>query len=225
MTQFAPYAGITDIASGSNIIVGIGNVNHFDLASIDSLSNPLPTMLVEFRAYAHNGIVYLKWATGSENNSEFFAVERSADGAQFSSLATIPAANNSGSRLEYGYDDSTGIKGRIYYRLKLTDRDGKFVYYKIVKVETFRNSSPMLAFPNPVTEGQRLSLKAPDLKNKMVTLTVTDITGRRMNLVNTYFDNNGLGYLPINNYLLPGMYIVEASVDGLQYLAKFSVHE
>ena len=51
-------------------------------------SGPLPVTLISFDAKPEGKKVNLNWTTSSEINSDFFTVERSADGINFSSLFT-----------------------------------------------------------------------------------------------------------------------------------------
>ena len=54
----------------------------------------LPVKLVSFEAHpARNGQVDITWTTASENETDHFVIERSADGLRFDILANLPARN------------------------------------------------------------------------------------------------------------------------------------
>ena len=69
--------------------------NRFTLATINSTTTPLPIGLIFFSASVDNGSVLLKWATASENNSDYFEVQRSTNGTTWQSLTQVKAADNS----------------------------------------------------------------------------------------------------------------------------------
>ncbi|MDZ7270147.1 MAG: hypothetical protein ONB17_00890 [candidate division KSB1 bacterium] len=82
--------------------------------------------------------VTLRWTTAVESNLKGFEVERGFDGKTFQFVALVEAAGNSSAPRDYVYEDRTVFKSTghvFYYRLKLVDFDGSFVYYdKVVSV-------------------------------------------------------------------------------------------
>ncbi len=82
--------------------------------------------------------VTLRWTTSVESNLKGFEVERGFDGKSFQFVAFVEAAGNSTTPRDYVYEDRTVFKSTghvFYYRLKLVDFDGSFVYYdKVVSV-------------------------------------------------------------------------------------------
>ena len=86
---------------------------------------PLPVELVVFTATptARQGVA-LHWATASEKNSQYFVVERSADGTTFDPLRTVAAAGTTSARTTYDQTDEQPLFGTSYYRLRQVDTDG-----------------------------------------------------------------------------------------------------
>ncbi|MBC7187363.1 MAG: hypothetical protein H5U38_10050 [Calditrichaeota bacterium] len=82
--------------------------------------------------------VTLRWTTAAESNLKGFEIERGLDGKSFQAVAFVEAAGNSSSPRDYAYEDRTVFKSSgntYYYRLKLVNFDGSFVYYdKVVSV-------------------------------------------------------------------------------------------
>jgi Outer membrane protein Omp28/Secretion system C-terminal sorting domain len=66
----------------------------------------------------------LEWTTQSEINSDYFDIERSINGKQFTSIGRIKAAGNSASLQKYTFDDEKPAAPINYYRLKTVDLDG-----------------------------------------------------------------------------------------------------
>ena len=59
-------------------------------------TGPLPVALENYTARLSNGKVYVRWSTSAEQNSHHFTIERAGENQQFSAIATVPAAGNSG---------------------------------------------------------------------------------------------------------------------------------
>lgn len=82
--------------------------------------------------------VILRWTTAVESNLKGFELERGFDGKTFQFVAFVEAAGSSSTPRDYTYEDRTVFKSSghvFYYRLKLIDFDGSFVYYdKVVSV-------------------------------------------------------------------------------------------
>ncbi|RYZ29230.1 MAG: T9SS type A sorting domain-containing protein [Chitinophagaceae bacterium] len=137
-------------------------------------SSALPVSLAAFTAKKINDIIELNWATAQEINNSHFIVERSTDANLFETVATVQAAGNSNERKEYSYTDQTPGKGKIYYRLKQVDKDGKFWYSPVQMVE-IRTEEKAAIFPNPVVNKFKVLLPK-GVKGAM--LMLYDMQGR-----------------------------------------------
>lgn len=82
---------------------------------------PLPVTWLNVVAECNRGDVTVKWSTASEQNSDYFTVERSYDGTNFTDLANVLAAGQSSTVKNYSYVDEDPIKGVSYYRIRETD--------------------------------------------------------------------------------------------------------
>ena len=110
----------------------------------------LPVTLTGFSGKQSGSQIKLDWSTGAEINSAFFVIEKSADGAFFSALASIKASANSSSTLYYSGIDANPQAGNNYYRLKMVDKDGKLTYSAIIVVNATVNSNASISvYPNP----------------------------------------------------------------------------
>lgn len=110
---------------------------------------PLPVELLQFDAAVVGSDVELCWATASEQNTERFVVERSADESEWEEVAALPAAGQSATPLHYRFLDEQPIDDRSYYRLRATDLDGAISYSHAVMVNLLADR--MVCHPNPTT--------------------------------------------------------------------------
>jgi hypothetical protein len=114
----------------------------------------LPVKLVSWEATVANNKVNLQWKTGSEINASHFVVERSADGRDFSPVATTQAAGNSTVGKAYSIVDHQPLYGKSYYRLKMVDKDAVWEYSAIRTVST-AGSATIKILQNPVRNNCR----------------------------------------------------------------------
>lgn len=92
-------------------------------------NSALPIELVQFEAKVVEGKVMLSWQTASEQNNDFFTLERSYDAQSFEPLIRVVGAGNSNIIQNYNYTDWIDEpKTTLYYRLKQTDYDGNYAY-------------------------------------------------------------------------------------------------
>lgn len=110
----------------------------------------LPIELIYFSANRQDGMVELRWTTASEYASEYFEIERSDDGHNWSSIDRVSAKGNSSSKTDYQRIDRSPLSGNNYYRLKEVDSDRSSTYSNI-RMVSFEKSE-LEVFPNPVTD-------------------------------------------------------------------------
>lgn len=135
----------------------------------------LPVNLLSFTGKPQKPVVELRWTTTGEENLDRFELWRSANGVDFEKIADIPARGASGSVTEYPYTDRHPNSGKNYYRLRLSDRDGRFRYSQVVQVD-FSQSLAVVVTPNPFRD--RISLEMAGETVKWLQLTLTDVYGR-----------------------------------------------
>ncbi len=90
--------------------------------------NPLPIELSDFEVQAVADEIQISWTTASEENNDYFTLERSTDGLDFEEIYYEAGAGNSDVSLSYSYTDEPTASGIYYYRLKQTDYDGAYTY-------------------------------------------------------------------------------------------------
>ncbi|MBL0104651.1 MAG: T9SS type A sorting domain-containing protein [Bacteroidetes bacterium] len=119
-----------------------------DFATAQSTS-PLPIHLLNFDAVVVKEGVMTNWTTATEINNDYFVVERSRDGIDFTSVGEVDGAGNSTQNKSYSLLDKDPGIGIIYYRLKQIDYDGKFSFSDVVAVKIKKATTGIAVFPNP----------------------------------------------------------------------------
>lgn len=179
----------------------------------------LPVKYVSFDALASDNKVNLNWSTDNEVNNNYFEVERSFDGRNFSSIAVVlDALTVSGNNKYYGMRDNAlalGGKSIAYYRLKQVDVKGDFTYTSTIAVRlSATGNNSMQVAPNPFNENLSLSFSATVSAPAIIrlqTVTGQSIVKRNINITNgsNTIQLGSLGDLP------RGIYAAQVVVNGV----------
>lgn len=180
----------------------------------------LPVVLKSFDAAVSGQTVVLKWTTTAEDNNNFFTLEHSSNGTDFTHLSRVSSKNNSAGS-DYSFNDTNPIDGLNYYRLSQTDKDGKTVYFEVAKVQ-FNGSAQSIAlrvFPNPVVS--QLDLTLNNTEKGQVKVSVISNDGR---IVATHLFNKGVTKwnqrIDVGR-LMPGYYLIKADIGATSYNTRF----
>ncbi|MFT3934185.1 MAG: FG-GAP-like repeat-containing protein [Chitinophagaceae bacterium] len=126
---------------------GLGKTYQF--AYSNCTMTTLPVKLTSFTATPVNTTAQVKWIAATEENLNYYQLERSSDGLHFETVAMIfkkEAASD-----DYNYPDRKPNMPVTYYRLKMVDNDEKYIYSSIVSVKFTQNlTAGIVVAPNPV---------------------------------------------------------------------------
>lgn len=182
----------------------------------------LPATITDFYAtYVASNNVKLSWSTTDEINAAYYEVERSTNAVDFTTVAQVSADQSGASVHNYTTNDQlAGVSSNIvYYRLRIVDESGKFVYSKVVPVKLDLPETSFSVYPNPVDSYTILNL----LSNKQTTgmLRLIDNSGRQI-LTRTITVNNGANSIVLDQLdnLPRGLYIVQVLLDNNLYNQK-----
>lgn len=176
---------VQGVVNASTNTVLITNMDAFgDLYAMDNTTDRLPIVLLSFDAEATESTVELEWVTVSEENNDFYTVERSQDGVNFDEVLTVAGAGNSNNLLYYQAVDNDPLIGRSFYRLKQTDFNGGFEYSEMRSVLINHISVPyeIKLFPNPVNRGSILKIEFEEflVQDSNSEVVLMDLRGKRV---------------------------------------------
>lgn len=177
--------------------------NFAQIATFSTAGSTTPVTLLDFTAVKiNNTTAGLEWQTATEQNSDHFEIERSVNGTDFYLIASVKAAGYSSNRISYNREDRNALKGDNYYRLKMVDKDGRFSYSVMRKLNFDDAEINITSYPNPFVEKVNVSVTANDAGYVLITLV--DNTGKRL-LTQSNTVQRGLNIIPVNNLSrLPG---------------------
>lgn len=165
----------------------------------------LPLKLLSFTGKIIDENIVLNWSTINEVNTDYFTIERSINGLSFSNEGTISSMNNTSSIHHYQYQVKNPANGINYFKLKMVDKDGKFSYSNIIKIQTGALTTFSI-LSNPVKDN-------------------LNITGLKIGATLALYDNAGKMVLQKNirdqsfsmdiSFLSNGIYYLTYSNNGL----------
>lgn len=121
--------------TNENAIVTRKDVTELGIFGITSgPGNSLPTDMVYFTAHAKNQQVELNWKMACEVNNDYFSVERSDNGSEFTSISTIKGAGSTTEIQSYQYHDYKPLTGTSFYRLRQVNFEGKNTFSNIERI-------------------------------------------------------------------------------------------
>ncbi len=182
-------------AVGSNpysfTVSGIASLSPFAIGDDQSA---FPVEWLSFEATAQQGQVRLDWQTASEQNSHYFAVERSSDGLGWATLGQVSAAGHSDVTRSYQFLDSKPLSGLQYYRLRQVDFDGRHGYSDVRSVNL---EATLSVYPNPVRDLLYLDLPGNGWRGELL-----DAQGRSLQQHAHLSQTLDFSALPAGIYLL-----------------------
>ncbi|MBC7827645.1 MAG: T9SS type A sorting domain-containing protein [Chitinophagaceae bacterium] len=167
----------------------------------------LPVTLRDFSVMNQGGYNLLKWTSSSEENVLHFELQSSEDGIDYHTIATIAAANSITGSSYSQKDIPSWRTPATFYRLKMVDRDGKFSYSGIIRIQ-----KPLLpgfiVTENPFASSIKITIN--NLSTQNIELKLFDAAGKLVagqKIAVTTGSNN----FQINNleHLAKGTYLLE----------------
>ena len=150
--------------------------NDLDWRDVTSLVS-LPVELTSFNVSEKDCSALLKWSTASEKDFDYFLIERSTNGNDFTRVDIVVSSGNENGET-YNFLDMKASYSN-YYRLRMVDLDGSIEYSSVVyvKINCAGLDEEVIVFPNPLMPGENLMLEFTSESNDEI-LVMVDMLGR-----------------------------------------------
>jgi hypothetical protein len=179
------------------------------------VASPLYIDLLYFTGQENSGAVVLEWLTVSEQDNDYFTIEKSKDGRFFSPIGQVKSLGTTTEKQTYNFVDKTPYEGLNYYRLKNTSLSGEVDYSSVINV-LFELKTPTTVsfYPNPVTTLLNVEVSS-NYDEPSLHLQLFDITGRivlsqQLDMADTFTHSVAV------NHLAKGTYVVK--IVGQSYV-------
>lgn len=169
---------ITQIAIRIDMRANYGGSNYGEWWVIDDMElieeSGLPIELLSFEGSKEEDYNLLKWSTASEQNNDYFLLERSEDGVKWDNINITNSVENSNTKMDYSFRDFTFTNKLNYYRLTQVDLNGVSETFDVITVNNSQKMKKVLKITN--TLGQEVS---QDTKGILI-ITYTDGTSEKI---------------------------------------------
>lgn len=208
-----------------NSLSSDGGLTSYDFLCPD-LNTPLalgssvtPVSFSGFDARCTNNGTVINWSTASEFNSDYFDLERSANGNDWTQVGRVKAAGTTSAAHDYRLSDLSG--GNAFYRIKQVDLDGHVTYTSIIRTNCQVNNMAMVIYPVPAHNMLNVVISSDkSLKTKLMVIDGVGRVVRGMD-VNLFKGNNKFQF--DLKGLSSGEYLIRCSDPGIDLNRKFSI--
>jgi pimeloyl-ACP methyl ester carboxylesterase len=201
--------GIRGVTEGyDRLTVGFGGKTATASVEVTANNNGpiLPVLLGTFTARYANKAVWLNWTTASEQNNDYFEIQRSTDGLNFEPIGVMAGNGTTTLPSRYEFRDPAPKPGRNFYRLKQVNFDRVSAYsgVVVVRIDESRERSISI-YPNPATD--RINIQISSNAGKGWQMRLVNMTGQFL-MQRTIPENTATISMPLPR-LARGVYLVE----------------
>lgn len=205
------FTGITggNLANVANVFIRSGSNTRpmiFDelrigktWSEVTTNTTALPVTIKDLGLTTKNNVSTISWTSETEINFSKYVVMFSANGTDYKEVGTILGKGNN-STYNFNYSHS----GEGYFKLKMVDLDGSFLYSKVLHAKA--KSLSIQVGPNPVTD----KLNITDMPEGVNTIVLYTLTGATLKTQTVKVSNHSLSL----SDLPKGQYVVKIMNNG-----------
>ena len=180
----------------------------------------LPIELSIFEGENNGDINQLTWQTETENNTDYFEIQKSTDGFNWEKLAIVNGAGSSISVNQYQYSDQD-IAPLNYYRLEQVDLNGESTLSNPISISSFSQRDGISIYPNPANQSEKAyitglkdgeHLRVYDNNGRLVVEKIIEIEKMSIYNLDVSMFNNGMYNIHVtrrNNETLHSKLIIQ----------------
>jgi len=189
-----------------------------------NFDTPLPVQLASFTSQITGRDVKLNWSTSQEVNNSGFDVERikSSGDKGFEKIGFLKGKGNTGTGMNYSFEDKKLPSGKYNYRLKQVDVNGNFEYFVLngdVEIGVPNKFSVSQNYPNPFNPETKIDFDLP--MDSRVSIVVYDMTGREVKTLLNEMRTAGFHTVKLNAIdLSSGIYFYRVTAGSLSVVKK-----
>jgi len=215
-TVFNPTS---DVAGGNTSVLTTGSVtpaNFYRDWTLSNMTYPLPVKLLDFTVQCQNFSAVLNWSTATEQNSNYFTIERTEDGINYEPVGQVKAVGNSSTTNHYSAIDDNPPSVTSYYRLSETDMDGHTENIGTVTFSPCANGTTINAFNT--TNYINVQINSAESSSSDYTIILYNALGQRV-INETRAVANGYNEYTLYTNVAQGVYFLTIS-NGIRVYTK-----
>ncbi|HEV7779926.1 MAG TPA: two-component regulator propeller domain-containing protein [Chitinophagaceae bacterium] len=173
----------------------------------------LPVIMEYFKGDRRDEKHLLSWKANCTGATAEFAIERSSNGRSFVRIGEI-TADEIRCHQPFAFTDSAPLDGMNYYRIRITDENGKVTYSTVIALLNKISGFEIVRLsPNPTQSGETL-LELSSARRQDIRIQVADLAGRIVH-TESVIASAGFNRVPLRvKSLNKGVYIIQLKSDA-----------
>lgn len=184
--------------------------------------NPLPVNLLSFDAKCNSAQgVNIKWITASETNSDYFELEKSSDGHNYSFFRKAKGMGTTAEKTNYEVIDQEPFDKITYYRLKQFDFNGDSEQFEPASVYACNQDKFKVIYTSVADD--KLKIVATSPVDGSFALELYDLSGKPIHN-STIKLHSGVNDIYINNLnIAGGIYVFRLTGSNENFATRIPV--
>jgi len=179
-------------------------------------TSTLPIELGDVNATLEGDEVMVEWEVLTQQNNDFFTIERATNGIDFREIGKVDGAGTTQNKKNYTFVDASPEVGINYYRLRQTDYDGQNEVFDPVSVKYVPEISSIeieKAYPNPFENQFKVDFVVD--RDSYVQIALVDQQGNTLDSDTRYvYEGPNTYEFFASEVLTPGMYFFNIAQEG-----------
>lgn len=118
--------------------------------TVNNCGGTLATKFLNFNGAVHNSKGILRWTVTGEERGSVYSIQRSADGVNFTTIATVAGnANSTSDQQSYSYTDPADITRKMHYRILVQSADNRGTLSRTLQLEAKPAPFAFVSVVNP----------------------------------------------------------------------------
>ncbi|TND08119.1 MAG: hypothetical protein FD123_2513 [Bacteroidetes bacterium] len=188
---------------------------------------PAPQVAVkaDFQAVYSNGKVILSWTGLPDCCSDYYIIERSKNGVDFSSVLQVAGPKTVCPYTEYFETDQNPFAGSSFYRLRMVTREGQTAFSNTIPVNlVFDQQKGVFTTSSGEKDNKNLKVELKGFGNQEVLVVLMNTKGDVvLSKVQLVAEGASIVVISTESKLEPGDYIVTASAKNEIFSQKITV--
>ena len=166
-----------------------------------------------------DNMVLLLWTTEAEVNNDFFEVQHSITGNEFSAISVLKGGGTTFTSQKYEFVHTFPNQGTNYYRIKQVDINGDFEIFDVKMIEINSNKLIWKLFPTVANRIINIQSTAKNI-DEISNLIFYTIGGKRVKTIRIKLDMQN--QIDISSFI-KGSYILRIETEGNFQTLRFTI--
>jgi DNA-binding beta-propeller fold protein YncE len=176
-----------DVAADGSRVYYLDSYTGFSKVVVYKLTSVLPVVFTAVQGSHGSTGNKIKWDVATEENVDYYSVERSSEGVRYSEIGTVRPTNNSNGNVSYSWLDQNAANDTWFYRVRAIELSGASKISSTISIKAFSKTTFNI-FPIPAKEGY-FNLRLENMHDAKFAVKISDLLGRI--LVSTNITHQG----------------------------------